>query len=126
MSTMNLKQNGNTFILSGDMTNDFEQMKRECAGRFHALFGDIVKLIPKLGDKRTSVQIKGLYQWGTNAEYYENDNIWGFFCYNPKDHSNYMFSPSDGENRDNNYHRLRNGVFKFSQEGFDVYIIPCA
>ena len=125
-STMNMSQNGNTITLSGDMTKDFKQMKRECAGRFHDMFGDVVKLIPKLGDKRTSDQIKGLNQWGTSAEYYEKDNIWGYFCYNPKNHSNYMFSPIDGENRDNNYHRLRNGVAYFEGEGFDVYIIQCA
>ena len=123
---MNMSQNGNTITLSGDMTKDFKQMKRECAGRFHDMFGDVVKLIPKLGDKRTSDQIKGLNQWGTNAEYYKKDNIWGYFCYNPKNHSNYMFSPIDGENRDNNYHRLRNGVAYFEGEGFDVYIIQCA
>ena len=126
MSTMNITQNGNTITLSGDMTKDFKQMKRECAGRFHDMFGDVVKLIPKLGDKRTSDQIKGLNQWGTNAEYYKKDNIWGYFCYNPKNHSNYMFSRIDGENRDNNYHRLRNGVAYFQSEGFDIYIIPCS
>jgi len=123
-STMNMSQNGNTITISGDMTNDFKQMHRECAGRFHSMFGDVVKLIPKLGDKLTSAQIKGLYQWGTSAEYYEKDNIWGYFCYNPKNHSNYMFSPSDGENRDNNYRRMRHGVAYFQSEGFDIYIIP--
>ncbi len=125
-STINIEQDGNTITISGDMTNDCKQMHRECAGRFHGMFGDMVKLIPKLGDKRTSAQIRGLYRWGTNAEYYENDNIWGYLCYNPKNHSNYIFSPCDGENRDNSYHRLRNGVAYFESEGFDVYIIPCS
>jgi len=123
-STMNMSQNGNTITISGDMTNDCKQMHRECAGRFHGMFGDVVKLIPKLGDKLTSAQIKGLYQWGTSAEYYEKDGIWGYFCYNPKNHSNYMFSPSDGENRDNNYRRMRHGIAYFQSEGFDIYIIP--
>ena len=123
-TTMNMSQNGNTITISGDMTNDCQQMHRECAGRFHGMFGDVVKLVPKLGDKLTSAQIKGLYQRGTSAEYYEKDNIWGYFCYNPKNHSNYMFSPSDGENRDNNYRRMRHGVAYFQSEGFDIYIIP--
>jgi hypothetical protein len=34
MSTINVEQDGNTITLSGDMTNDFEQMKKECAGRY--------------------------------------------------------------------------------------------
>jgi len=35
MSTMNIEKNGNVITISGpDMTNDFEQMKRECCGRY--------------------------------------------------------------------------------------------
>jgi hypothetical protein len=35
MSTMNIEANGNVISISGpDMTNDFEQMKKECAGRY--------------------------------------------------------------------------------------------
>ena len=47
MSTMNIKTDGNTITLSGDMTFDYEQMKQELAGRYESLFGDVKKLIPK-------------------------------------------------------------------------------
>jgi len=36
---------------------------------------------------------------------------------------NYMFSPCDSENRNNKYNRLRGGVLKFKEAGFDVYIV---
>ena len=55
------------------------------------------------------------------AEYYENWNIWCYFCVDPKTYKNYMFSPMDGENRDNQYSRLRNGVLNFSSDGFDFF-----
>ena len=55
-----------------------------------------------------------LHKEGTCAEFYENNNILGYFCIDPKDYSNYMFLIGDSENRDNNYSRLRNGVLQFS------------
>ena len=127
MSTMNFEQNGNTFILSGDMTNDFEQMKRECAGRFESMFGDVKKLIPKLEKALTHEHIMRVYNEGSTNSFYDNNNICGYFCVNPNDYSNYMFMTCDSENRDNQYLRLRTGILKFnSQAGFDVYIIPYA
>ena len=124
MSAMNIARNGNTITFSGDMTKDFNQMRREMSGRFNMFVGDVVKVIPRLGDKLTSDQLMTLHKEGTCAEFYENNNILGYFCIDPKDYSNYMFLIGDGENRDNNYSRLRNGVLQFSSEAYcDIYIL---
>ena len=65
-----------------------------------------------------------LHKEGTHAEFYENNNILGYFCIDLKDYSNYMFLIGDSENRDNNYSRLRNGVLQFSSEAYcDIYIL---
>ncbi len=129
MSTINVEQQGNIITLSGDLTFDFDQMKRECAGRFESLFGDAKGVITKLKDRGRSAmtheQIMKLYQNGKTSEYFENWNIWCYFCVDPNNYRNYMFSPEDSENRDNQYSRLRNGVMNFSSEGFEVYIIEC-
>jgi len=38
-----------------------------------------------------------------------------------------MFSPDDGENKDNHYSRLRTNVLNFSlEEDFEVWKILCA
>ena len=128
MSTINVEKDGNTITLSGDMTNDFEQMKKECAGRYESMFGDAAKVIAKVPQRKmTQEQIMQVYNEGVTASFYDNNNIWAYFCVNPEDYSNYMFSPADGENRDNKYLRLRTGIVKFSLEaGFDVYKILCA
>ena len=124
MSAMNISRNGNTITFSGDMTKDFNQMRREMSGRFNMWVGDVTKAIPKLGDKLTTDQLMTLHKEGTHAEFYENNNILGYFCIDPKDYSNYMFLIGDGENRDNNYSRLRNGVLQFSIEAYcDIYIL---
>ena len=130
MSTMNMTQKGNTIVLSGDMTNDFEQMKRECAGRFESLFGDAQNIVKKLTEKGsvklTAQQVLDLLTQGTTEEFYNNQNVWCYFCVEPTTFRNYMFSPMDSENRDNKYARLRSGVANFSfKAGFDVYIIHC-
>ena len=127
---MNLTQNGNKFTLSGDLTNDFEQMTRECAGRYECMFGDAKNVIKKLkergSDKLTVEQILDLLIQGTTEEFYKTHNIWGYFCVEPETFRNYMFSPMDSENRDNKYARLRCGVANFSRKAhFDVYIIHC-
>ena len=126
MSTITIEKNGNTTTLSGDMTNDFEQMKRECAGRFESMFGDVKKLLPKLGEALTHEHIMQVYNEGFTKSFYDKNKIYCYFCVNPDDYSNYMFSPSDSENRDNRFARIRMGVLKFFQDDFDVYIIPCA
>ena len=111
-------------VLSGDMTFDYNQMKREVASRYACMFGDAKNVISKIETpKLTEEQILNLYQHGTNSNFYDSNKIWGYFCVNPNDYSNYMFSPIDGENRDNNYSRMRNGVASFFNDGFDVYII---
>ena len=129
MSTINTEKQGNVITLSGDMTNDYDQMKRECAGRYESMFGDAQGAITKLkaggSSAMTHEQIMKLYKHGTYAEYYENWNIWCYFCVDPKNYKNYMFSPIDGENRDNQYSRLRNGVLNFSLGGFEVYVVEC-
>ena len=102
-SNTTVTKEGNVVTLSGpDMTSDFNQMKRECCGRYGNFHGK-----------------------GTHTEYY--DTIYCYYCVNKNNYRNYMFSPDDGENRDNHYRRLRFGVLSFYlEEGFDVYIINCA
>jgi hypothetical protein len=128
MSNMSIEHttvNGNhTIKISGDMTFDYQQMKKEVAGRYDSMFGDAKNLISKLkSPKLTSEQISDLTVNGKFSTFYDSNKIWGYFCVNPNDYSNYMFSPIDSENRDNNYSRMRNGVASFFNDGFDVYII---
>tara|TARA_Y100001958_G_scaffold151233_1_gene135935 strand:+ start:320 stop:715 length:396 start_codon:yes stop_codon:yes gene_type:complete len=125
-STITFKKNGNTITLSGELTSDFDQMKRECSGSTHSLFGDVSKLIPKLGDKLTEQQVLDLLSKGTEEEFYVAQKVWCYFCVEPGTFRNYMFAPMDSENRDNKYARLRRGVANFSRKArFDVYIISC-
>ena len=122
---------GNVVTLSGpDMTGDFNQMKRECCGRYdNFIFPDAKKVVELLTAKgrspMTHTEIMDVHGKGTHADYY--DTIYCYYCVNKKNYKNYMFSPDDGENRDNHYRRLRFGVLSFSlEEDFDVYIINCA
>ena len=57
MSAMNISRNGNTITFSGDMTKDFNQMRHEMSGRFNMFVGDVVKVIPKFGDKLTQTNL---------------------------------------------------------------------
>ena len=123
---------GNVVTLSGlDMTSDFNQMKRECCGRYdNFIYPDAKKVVDLLKDKKgalpmTHEQIMDVHGKGTHKEYY--DTIYCYYCVNKNNYRNYMFSPDDGENRDNHYRRLRFGVLSFYlEEDFDVYIINCA
>ena len=125
-STITIEKKGNTITLSGELTNRFDQMRLECCGRTHCMFGDVSKLIPKLGDKLTEQQVRDLLSNGTKKEFYDAQNVWCYFCVEPGTFRNYMFAPMDSENRDNEYARLRQGVANFSRKAsFDVYIIPC-
>ena len=125
MSSLNVTKDNNTITLSGDLTNDFNKMLSECAGQSHPLFGDIIKLKKKLGNPLTNEQIMELYSDGTSESFYKK--IWGYICINPKDNSNYIFAIMDSENRDNQYIRIRAGVYQFKTEAkFDVYVIPNA
>ena len=128
---MNIETNGNVTTISGpDMTRDFEQIKRECCGRYdNFIFPDakkVVELLKKQGrSPMTNDEIMDVHLRGSTKEYY--DKVYCYYCVNKKNYKNYMFSPDDGENRDNHYRRLRFGVLSFSlEEDFDVYIINCA
>ena len=126
-----VSQNGNVITLSGpDMTSDFNQMKRECCGRYdNFIFPDAKKVIDLLKQQgrspMTHEQIMDVHGKGTHTDYYSS--IYCYYCVNKKDYKNYMFSPDDGENKDNHYSRLRFGVLSFSlEEDFDVWVINCA
>ena len=129
MTDIKLEQQGKVITLSGDMTKDYDQMKRECAGRYESMFGDAQAAISKLKARGRSAmtfgQLMKLYTYGVTDDFYTNWNIWCYFCVDPTTYKNYMFSPVDSENRDNQYSRLRNGVMKFSSDGFDVYVVEC-
>ena len=126
-----VSQDNNVVTLSGpDMTRDFNQMKRECCGRYdNFIFPDAKKVIDLLKQQgrspMTHEQIMDVHENGTSADYYSS--IYCYYCVNKKDYKNYMFSPDDGENKDNHYSRLRFGVLSFSlEEDFDVWVINCA
>ena len=125
MSSLNITKDNNTITISGDLTNDFNKMLSECGGQSHPLFGDVIKLKKKLGKALTDMEVIQLYNYGTSESFYEK--IWGYICINPKDNSNYLFAIMDSENRDNQYRRIRTGVYQFKTEAkFDVYVIPNA
>ena len=129
-SNTTVTKEGNVVTLSGpDMTSDFNQMKRECCGRYdNFIFPDAKKVVELLTAKgrspMTHDEIMDVHGKGTHKEYY--DTIYCYYCVNKKNYKNYMFSPDDGENRDNNYLRLRRGILSFSlDEDFDVWVIQC-
>ena len=132
MSNITIETEGNVTTLSGpDMTSDFPQMKRECCGRYdNFIFPDAKKVVDLLKDKKgalpmTHEQIMDVHGKGTHTEYY--DTIYCYYCVNKNNYRNYMFSPDDGENKDNRYSRLRTNVLNFSvEEDFEVWLIPCA
>ena len=131
MSTMNIETNGNVTTISGpEMTRDFEQMMRECCGRYgNFIFPDakkVVELLKKQGrSPMTNEEIMDVHLRGSTKEYY--DKVYCYYCVNKKNYRNYMFSPDDGENKDNHYSRLRANVLNFSvEEDFEVWLIPCA
>ena len=121
--------------ISGNLTFDYEQMKQELAPRYESMFGDAAAVIKKLGPKMTITDINDLTMGGTTRSFYNSNNIWCYFCVRasewvdsngekvPGDYANYMFSPSDSENRDAKFARLRDGVLKFFLDDFDVYIV---
>ena len=126
-----VSQDDNIITLSGpEMTRDFNQMKRECCGRYdNFIFPDAKKVIDLLKQQgrtpMTREQIMDVHGKGTHTDYY--NTIYCYYCVNKKDYKNYMFSPDDAENKDNHYSRLRFGVLSFSlEEDFDVWVINCA
>lgn len=130
MSNMNISTSnvGNSRVveISGELTFNFNEMMSDLASNKCGMFGDINKLIPKL--KRgclNDAEIIDVYNNAKNKSYYDTKNIWCYLCVRPSDKSSYMFPIMESENRDNNYSRLRNGVKKFYDAGFNVYIINC-
>lgn len=132
MSTMNVEceRVGKTKVvaLTGEMTSNYNEMMNELGNKFHCLFGNIETVIGKIkadgSDKLTIDDINHLVTNGKIREFYKEKNIWCYLCVRPSDYANYMFSPIDSENRDNNFERIRGGVSFFFGEGFDIYIIP--
>ena len=130
MDNITIEKEGNVITLSGpDMTNDFQQMKRECCGRYdNFIFPDAKKVVDLLKEKgrspMTHDEVMDVHEKGTHATYY--DTIYCYYCVNKNNYRNYMFSP-DEENKDNHYLRLRMGVLSFSlEDDFDVWMINCA
>ena len=117
-----------TIYIQGNLTNSFSQMLADCWQVTHPLFGSMKRLIPKLGNPLTKEQISNLHDSGTKKEFYmrEEYDVWGYICIKPEKHySNYVFAIGDHENKENNFKRLREGIVKFSIQGYDVYMIKC-
>ena len=101
---MNIETNGNVTTISGpDMTNDFEQMKRDCCGRYdNFIFPDAKKFVDCLREQgltpMTEKDVQILDCFGGGGTYY--DDVYCYYCVNKKNYRNYMFSPDDGENKD--------------------------
>ena len=123
MSTLEYTKNGNVSVLSGSLTFDFSEMINELGENPHCMFGDLNKLIPKLGKPLDDEKILELFQEGKTIEYFNKNKIWCYLCIQPETMKNYMFSPIDSENRDNQCNRLRSGVVKFKEAGFNIYIV---
>ena len=128
---MNIETNGNvTTISSPDLPDDFEQMMRDCCGRYdNFIFPDAKKFVDCLREQgltpMTEKDVQRLDCWGGGGTYY--DDVYCYYCVNKKNYRNYMLSPDDGENKDNQYFRLRKNILNFSlEEDFDVWIINCA
>ena len=100
-------------------------MLNELGDNNHMCFGDLSKQLVehKFGDSLDKTKINDLQNKGKNWSYYKNKNIFCYLCIRPSDYANYMFSPMDSENRDNEFSRLRGGVKFFHANGFDVYIV---
>lgn len=113
----------NSVTLNGALSKKFSVIKKESVGRYDCWFGDAKKVAEKCGTPLTPEQIKEIYTCGHTESFYEK--VWGYFCVNPSDYTNYMFPLQEGENRDADYIRLRMGVYLFHKEcKYNVYIIP--
>ena len=128
---MNIETNGNVTTISGpDLPDDFEQMMRDCCGRYdNFIFPDAKKFVDCLREQgrtpMTEKDVQILDCWGGGGTYY--DDVYCYYCVNKKNYRNYMFSPDDGENKDNHYSRLRANVLNFSvEDDFEVWLIHCA
>ena len=132
MSTLNLKTNNNITVISGELTNDFQEMMNELGDKNHMFFGRL-RYSEKAGDlvlpdntcvtSLSKTTLSNLYENGTSEEYYLENGGFCYLCMRPSDLRNYMFSPLDEENRDNDYQRLRGGVYYFAEKGFNIYLM---
>ena len=130
MSTLNMESIGNTTILSGDLTMNTSEMMDELGDKNHMYFGQL-RYSEKSGDlvlpdntqvtNLSETTLLNLYNNGTNEEYFLENSTFCYLCVRPSDLHNYMFSPLDSENRDNDYQRLREGVHYFAEQGFKIY-----
>ena len=130
MSTLNMESIGNTTILSGDLTMNTSEMMDELGDENHMYFGRL-RYSEKSGDlvlpdntqvtNLSETTLSNLYNNGTNEEYFLENSAFCYLCVRPSDLHNYMFSPLDSENRDNDYQRLREGVHYFAEQGFKIY-----
>ena len=127
-----MESTGNTTILSGDLTMNTSEMMDELGDENHMYFGRI-RYSEKSGDlvlpdntqvtNLSETTLSNLYNNGTNQEYFLENSAFCYLCVRPSDLHNYMFSPLDSENRDNDYQRLREGVHYFAEQGFKIYVM---
>ena len=126
MSTLQFEQTSNITHISGNLTFDCAEMMNELGDINHMFFGDISKGLAdhKFGNVLDDGTINNeLQNQGTTMDYYNSRNVFCYLCVRPSDYANYMFSPMDSENRDNEFTRLRKGVKFFHAKGFNVYIV---
>ena len=124
MSTLQLEKCNNITCISGELTFDFKEMMNELGDNPHCLFGDINKLLGGSDVEEMNIENRlDLLTNGTTSAYYQHNNVYCYLCVRESDLKNYMFSPDDSENRENEYNRLRRGVESFAKEGFKIYIM---
>ena len=125
MSTLQFEQTDNIITVSGDLTFDCAEMMNELGDINHMFFGDISKGLAdhKFGNALDDDAVNALQNQGTTMDYYNSRKVFCYLCVRPSDYANYMFSPMDSENRDNEFTRLRKGVKFFHAKGFNVYIV---
>ena len=133
MSTLNVETNYNTTIISSKLTGNYEEMMNELGDKNHCLFGLLcichinnskyLKLSSKYVIAPLSAsEIVDLCDNGHDPHFYEKNRVYCYLCVDD-DLNNYMFSPEEAENRDNNYQRLRGGVCYFAEKGFNIYLM---
>ena len=131
MSTLQVETTGNITYMSGDLTFDFNEMMNELGDNPHCMFGDLNAMATSLiaFPGRSDVKEMGpedmldLFTNGITDAYYQDRDAFCYLCVRQSDLKNYMFSPLDSENRDNEYNRLRVGVRNFAKEGFKIYLM---
>jgi hypothetical protein len=127
MSTLNFTKTNNTIAISGDLTNDFDEMMKELGDENHMLFGELSMEGSNLivgGSPISEMKmdaIKDIILNGNTAVYYQTRTVYCYLCVRKSDLKNYMFSPVDSENRTSEYMRMREGLASFVMKGFNIY-----